>query len=86
MITKITGLLLDNVPFHQANLHRSKTKFTYFSLRAYSQHLNKIKMIWRILKYECLKLHSYVSLENLWEVLNKIFIHFAGKYFINFKD
>lgn len=91
-LTKMTVLVLDNAPIHQAKLLQAKLEewqeknlFIFF-LPTYSPHLNQIEILWRKIKYEWLKPQSYICLNTLKEALTDIFMQFGYQYSINFKQ
>ena len=90
-LEKMTVLVLDNAPVHQAALRDKlaewqESNLFIFFLPKYSPHLNNIEHLWRKIKYEWLKPDSYTCLDNLKNDLQHIFSHFGDQYQINFKQ
>lgn len=89
-ITQKTVIVMDNAPFHHADLiadkmeeWREKDLYIWF-LPAYSPHLNLIETLWRKIKYEWLKPPHYATWQSLNERLDEIFDDIGSKYTIKF--
>lgn len=71
-ITQKTVIILDNAPFHHAEILQAKRleweeqDLLIWFLPTYSPHLNKIETLWRKIKYEWLKPDDYLN----WDVFN----------------
>ena len=89
-IIKETVLVMDNSSVHQNNALWEKEKewsekgLTIFFLPTYSPQLNKIEILWRLMKYKWLEISAYESYSALVESVENILRDFGDKYTINF--
>ncbi|PSF25828.1 IS630 family transposase [Aphanothece hegewaldii CCALA 016] len=85
-----TVLVMDNSSIHQNNLLWEKEKewsdkgLSIFFLPSYSPQLNKIEILWRLMKYQWLEPENYESYLTLVEAVENILKYFGEKYTINF--
>ena len=92
LIKEKTVIVLDNAPFHHANVFKNKIKewqeqdlYIWF-LPPYSPHLNLIETLWRKIKYEWLKPADYANWNALNKALDNIFKNIGQELKINFKN
>ena len=91
-LTKPRVIVLDNAPMHRAKLfydqiQKWEEKELYiFFLPKYSPHLNRIEILWRMVKYKWLKPKDYRTFKAMKKKIFYIFEHLADEYFINFKE
>lgn len=90
-IVKKTVVILDNSPLHTSKKFKEKIKeweeldlFIYF-IPPYSPELNKIEILWRLVKYKWLKCDAYTSFEKLKTNLREVLDSFGTKCIINFQ-
>ena len=89
-LTKVTVIVLDNVPWHKSKYVQTKIQewqqkglFSLY-LPTYSPHLNKIETLWRFIKYQWLKVENYANLHSLRTAIKNIFKQFGTEYQIKF--
>ena len=89
-LTKVTVIVLDNVPWHKSKYVQTKIQewqqkgLFLLYLPTYSPHLNKIETLWRFIKYQWLKVENYANLHSLRTAIKNIFKQFGTEYQIKF--
>jgi len=83
-------VVLDNAPIHHSHLFieqipkwGEKGLFLYY-LPTYSPELNKIEILWRMIKYKWISISAYFDFDALKSALDDILIGIGEKYKINF--
>ncbi|MFV0329946.1 MAG: transposase, partial [Dysgonomonas sp.] len=75
---------------HKSKLFKSKMDqwaeqdLIVFFLPPYSPELNKIEILWRVIKYKWLPIDAFLNFQNLKERLNNVLENVGSKYIINF--
>jgi transposase len=88
---KPTVLVLDNASIHSCQLFKARREeweqkgLYLFFLPKYSPHLNRIKRLWKQVKYHWLKAEDYLSLQVLKNALQSIFTEFGTSFNLHFK-
>lgn len=91
-LTKKSFVVIDNAPTHKSkifknNISRWEEKGLYIIyLPPYSPQLNKIEILWRLIKYNWMPIEAYNSIEDLNYHLDRILATFGKEYTINFKS
>lgn len=89
-IEKETVVVLDNAPVHRSEEFEEQVEgwekqgLKIYYLPAYCPSLNKIKMLWKKVKYEWLSWEAYSSYKNLCKELDSILSQIGSKYLISF--
>ncbi len=89
-IVKKTIVVLDNSSLHTCKKFKAKIQeweqldlIIYF-IPPYSPELNKIEILWRFVKYDCLPFDSYTCFDNLKSNIKEVLDGFGTKCIINF--
>lgn len=89
-ITQETWVIIDNAPQHTSRLFKShlaawaERGLHVKYLPPYSPELNKIEILWRMIKYQWLKYRLGWTIQDLKNSLNDIAIGIGSKYQVNF--
>jgi transposase len=89
-LKKPTVVFIDNAPTHHSdvftdNIERwAKNGLYIYNIPAYSTELNKIEILWRMIKYYWLPFEVYCNFESLRNCLEKTLIKVGSKYKITF--
>jgi transposase len=89
-ITQETVVILDNAPWHKSAASRAmfegwkKQGLQLFFLPPNCPHLNKIEILWGVIKYQWLYIRDYRSESTLNKKLNHIFKTYGLNYLIDF--
>ena len=83
-------LILDNASIHRSKRFQAQRQRWFMDgiivhfLPPYSPELNRIEVLWRMIKYEWLPIHAYESLDKLQRSLTELFELIGDKYAISF--
>jgi len=89
-VHKPTVVIIDNSPVRTGGIFLSKIAewedrgLFIYNIPKYSPELNKIEILWKMIKYHWLPFTAYTSFKDLKEQLDNIPVGIGSKYKINF--
>lgn len=89
-ITKTTVVVLDNAPVHTSGFFLDQTQkwenmgLFLYNIPPYSPELNKIEILWKMIKYYWIPFEAYISFSNLQKAIDHVLVNVGKKYHITF--
>ncbi len=89
-LKRTTIVVIDNAPVHRSIAFEEKIEFWesqglyLYNIPKYSPELNKIEILWKMIKYYWLKFEAYTDFKSLERNLDEVLINIGTKYVINF--